>query len=59
MPPYDVFVKTLSIVDQFLDRGDDQVSVKWDMFQLGKEVKGQPKKPIGVPGQVLLQTGAV
>jgi hypothetical protein len=46
----------MNIIDQFLDNGDDAVSVKWDMFKLGTGIKDRPKKPIGRPGEVFLHT---
>lgn len=56
MPPYQVFVKTMNIIDHFLGTGNDAVSTRWDMFKLGTGIQGRPKKPIGTPGEVFLQT---
>lgn len=56
MAPYQVFLKTMEIVDQFIGgAADDTVSVRWDMFKLAREIVGRPKRPIGTPGEVLVQ----
>jgi len=55
LAPYQVFLKTMEIVDQFIGGADDSVSVKWDMFTLAREIIGRPKRPIGASGEVLVQ----
>ena len=55
MPPYQMMLKTLEIIENFLGGDDDAVSVHWDMCKLGTEVIGRINKKFGTPGEVFVQ----
>lgn len=55
IPPYEVFVTSLEIIENFLVGHDETKSTRpWDLADMGLSQKGRPTRPIGVPGQVLV-----
>jgi hypothetical protein len=54
--PYQVFLKTMEVIDHFLGSDDDAASIRWDMFKLATALQGRPKRPIGPPGELYYQT---